>query len=209
MDEPRTTTKTCPAATWRCSDRLGLPAHPASAALVAMAVALPVRPGPMRLHPSQPQPTQAAAVLASSGSVPTGRASACPTQHRLSPYPARVVVQHARDHRSIRASEESGLGTPNRLTCSPLHLKMLNVHCVRWSPGTWRVPGSASAGGINAMMELVAFDRPGGGTAIVQAQVPDEERGAARIAREDRKSTRLNSSHVRISYAVFCLKKKT
>src|SRR3989442_11865982 len=27
--------------------------------------------------------------------------------------------------------------------------------------------------------------------------------------RVDRKSTRLNSSHVRISYAVFCLKKKT
>src|SRR5690554_7783917 len=27
-------------------------------------------------------------------------------------------------------------------------------------------------------------------------------------ARPDRKSTRLNSSHVRISYAVFCLKKK-
>src|SRR3989442_10412126 len=32
--------------------------------------------------------------------------------------------------------------------------------------------------------------------------------GAARPARLDRKSTRLNSSHVRISYAVFCLKKK-
>src|SRR6266508_5404132 len=30
----------------------------------------------------------------------------------------------------------------------------------------------------------------------------------ARIARGDRKSTRLNSSHVAISYAVFCLKKK-
>src|SRR5690606_41585696 len=28
-------------------------------------------------------------------------------------------------------------------------------------------------------------------------------------ARSDRKSTRLNSSHVKISYAVFCLKKKT
>src|SRR5690625_6912036 len=28
-------------------------------------------------------------------------------------------------------------------------------------------------------------------------------------ARKDRKSTRLNSSHVAISYAVFCLKKKT
>src|SRR5690554_7311687 len=28
------------------------------------------------------------------------------------------------------------------------------------------------------------------------------------VGYEDRKSTRLNSSHVRISYAVFCLKKK-
>src|SRR3712207_7729121 len=30
----------------------------------------------------------------------------------------------------------------------------------------------------------------------------------ARRARRDRKSTRLNSSHANISYAVFCLKKK-
>src|SRR5690554_7576488 len=29
------------------------------------------------------------------------------------------------------------------------------------------------------------------------------------LGHADRKSTRLNSSHVRISYAVFCLKKKT
>src|SRR3989442_11187869 len=34
---------------------------------------------------------------------------------------------------------------------------------------------------------------------------PDFELGKFEI---DRKSTRLNSSHVRISYAVFCLKKK-
>src|SRR2546421_9730921 len=33
-------------------------------------------------------------------------------------------------------------------------------------------------------------------------------RGTARSARRDRKSTRLNSSHDQISYAVFCLKKK-
>src|SRR3989442_4555045 len=38
-------------------------------------------------------------------------------------------------------------------------------------------------------------------------QVGDEEDGVEeRVG--DRKSTRLNSSHVRISYAVFCLKKK-
>src|SRR3989454_4054118 len=30
----------------------------------------------------------------------------------------------------------------------------------------------------------------------------------AQVEREDRKSTRLNSSHLVISYAVFCLKKK-
>src|SRR5438876_7835037 len=35
-----------------------------------------------------------------------------------------------------------------------------------------------------------------------------EERGLDIIRNEDRKSTRLNSSHPSISYAVFCLKKK-
>src|SRR5207249_10930031 len=33
-------------------------------------------------------------------------------------------------------------------------------------------------------------------------------RALVRVAQPDRKSTRLNSSHVSISYAVFCLKKK-
>src|SRR5690349_23043793 len=38
----------------------------------------------------------------------------------------------------------------------------------------------------------------------------DDRVGAGRDAvAADRKSTRLNSSHVEISYAVFCLKKKT
>src|SRR5690606_40369337 len=42
--------------------------------------------------------------------------------------------------------------------------------------------------------------------AVARIGIAPEE--AARIAQEDRKSTRLNSSHVKISYAVFCLKKK-
>src|SRR5690606_39486275 len=42
--------------------------------------------------------------------------------------------------------------------------------------------------------------------AIIPA-VLDPGAGARRA--RDRKSTRLNSSHVKISYAVFCLKKKT
>src|SRR3989442_11946113 len=44
---------------------------------------------------------------------------------------------------------------------------------------------------------------------IVDAPLVDEGRKGVRARQlEDRKSTRLNSSHVRISYAVFCLKKK-
>src|SRR5690554_7554250 len=35
-----------------------------------------------------------------------------------------------------------------------------------------------------------------------------EHNGTGITMNKDRKSTRLNSSHVRISYAVFCLKKK-
>src|SRR5690606_41300384 len=37
----------------------------------------------------------------------------------------------------------------------------------------------------------------------------DADRAFRRLLVVDRKSTRLNSSHVKISYAVFCLKKKT
>src|SRR3712207_7107798 len=58
--------------------------------------------------------------------------------------------------------------------------------------------------------------RPADGERDVRRHEPDREGGAARERaprclapqREDRKSTRLNSSHANISYAVFCLKKK-
>src|SRR3712207_7675802 len=41
-----------------------------------------------------------------------------------------------------------------------------------------------------------------------EAQLQAEKEAREREEREDRKSTRLNSSHANISYAVFCLKKK-
>src|SRR3712207_8922465 len=64
-----------------------------------------------------------------------------------------------------------------------------------------------------------ASDRPGSGSVL--ALVPNERESNQRSAAvtavaavaalglADRKSTRLNSSHANISYAVFCLKKKT
>src|SRR5690349_13583778 len=42
-----------------------------------------------------------------------------------------------------------------------------------------------------------------------QSETASEPSFIASVSRLDRKSTRLNSSHVEISYAVFCLKKKT
>src|SRR3712207_8034408 len=49
---------------------------------------------------------------------------------------------------------------------------------------------------------VLPLDRDGAG-------VLDSVQGAERVLPgEDRKSTRLNSSHANISYAVFCLKKK-
>src|SRR5690606_40504879 len=58
----------------------------------------------------------------------------------------------------------------------------------------------------------LALVRPIGRNPVIAGLPP----GGARLARPacrhpgpgDRKSTRLNSSHVKISYAVFCLKKK-
>src|SRR5436309_4536337 len=44
---------------------------------------------------------------------------------------------------------------------------------------------------------------------LPEARVVLREVRDRRLGEGDRKSTRLNSSHVKISYAVFCLKKKT
>src|SRR2546430_3597473 len=63
-----------------------------------------------------------------------------------------------------------------------------------------RVPGPA---GDHMLVHVV--DDPGAGDA---AQVPAQVVALRLVDGRDRKSTRLNSSHSQISYAVFCLKKK-
>src|SRR5207249_8838855 len=84
------------------------------------------------------------------------------------------------------------------------------------------------AGGSELQIALAAVDLPEqigaardpaaivdreGGAALEQSAdghlvVGDHRLALARLRDRDRKSTRLNSSHVSISYAVFCLKKK-
>src|SRR3712207_8370645 len=59
------------------------------------------------------------------------------------------------------------------------------------------------AGGAEGAWQAARRGASGDARAAPAARDPVREAG-----REDRKSTRLNSSHANISYAVFCLKKK-
>src|SRR5262245_62540693 len=79
---------------------------------------------------------------------------------------------------------------------------------------------AAAAGRTATAARAGAAARAGGssvGIAAATAAAREREREAAREEcnhqqisnRLDRKSTRLNSNHLGISYAVFCLKKKT
>src|SRR5690606_39842342 len=74
-------------------------------------------------------------------------------------------------------------------------------------------PWAASSGAwaVSVIGAHCSRGRRGGSCPGALRGVGDAGRGAALLAPlpEDRKSTRLNSSHVKISYAVFCLKKKT
>src|SRR5690606_41660985 len=70
-------------------------------------------------------------------------------------------------------------------------------HC---SAGTVR-PGPRCLPCVRAMAAVADGSRSSGGTGL-------HGTGLVPLAAPDRKSTRLNSSHVKISYAVFCLKKK-
>src|SRR3712207_6937323 len=74
----------------------------------------------------------------------------------------------------------------------------------------WKTGASSSVGRITA--HAAAFQRRSATTAMpasiraMPGMVKNHDR--RRMFCSDRKSTRLNSSHANISYAVFCLKKK-
>src|SRR2546429_2374042 len=82
--------------------------------------------------------------------------------------------------------------------------------------------GGEHRGGVFTELRTAPFDVTGRGRelgndsgylerrAVLQPDLPDHVASqVVRVARDvDRKSTRLNSSHGYISYAVFCLKKK-
>src|SRR3712207_7125003 len=72
--------------------------------------------------------------------------------------------------------------------------------------GMARQPPGLELGRLRPLhgLRLPGQGHAGRGLRVRAVRVAGEQQGAAR----DRKSTRLNSSHANISYAVFCLKKK-
>src|SRR3712207_6988854 len=83
---------------------------------------------------------------------------------------------------------------PPRSTLFP-YTTLFRSHAIELRPGG----GAKIARSAGASVQLVAKEG-----AFAQLRMPS---GEIRNV-EDRKSTRLNSSHANISYAVFCLKKK-
>src|SRR5256886_12969370 len=91
---------------------------------------------------------------------------------------------------------------PPRSTLFP-YTTLFRSHGVRIGERRLEVPDALELPGmLRAVVELVRGEWLAG----LRRRVVDEF--VALASRQDRKSTRLNSSHSQISYAVFCLKKK-
>src|SRR5215510_726877 len=81
-------------------------------------------------------------------------------------------------------------------------------------PHAWLIGGAQGIGKATLAYRMARFvltHRQAHSPAVQRAQtlaVDPDDHVARQVAAGDRKSTRLNSSHVAISYAVFCLKKK-
>src|SRR3712207_7822532 len=74
---------------------------------------------------------------------------------------------------------------------------------VSWAPLTAAAQGTTL--GAQAAGRPITFEDFAAVKAVAEPQISPDGRSVLYV---DRKSTRLNSSHANISYAVFCLKKK-
>src|SRR3712207_7383120 len=77
-----------------------------------------------------------------------------------------------------------------------------------WGRRAGRAGGRALDRGVRPGGHGTHRPDPEPGRVVASSAHVRGEPGGARVVDGDRKSTRLNSSHANISYAVFCLKKK-
>src|SRR6266487_6609285 len=131
-----------------------------------------------------------------------------------------VTRVFAMDPRSQGESSSTADDNTPETRASDLHdaLESLGVAryvLVGWSQGSQDVAAYVKQFGTDAIAGIVFVDSPvSAGAAEVVLRPPFAQAILSQITvyaahpKEDRKSTRLNSSHPSISYAVFCLKKK-
>src|SRR2546422_3455480 len=101
-----------------------------------------------------------------------------------------------------KKSREAAMDVADRLHSAAIHLLR---HVRKQDVATREAPARLSA------LSVLVFGGPvtlGQLAAAEQVKPPTMTRIVTGLERRDRKSTRLNSSHGYISYAVFCLKKK-
>src|SRR5690554_7550451 len=94
---------------------------------------------------------------------------------------------------------------------SQTNLEMLRLYYRNFRPKLWLFPGRFPDKPIHPRSIQRVFEESRDKAGITKKASVHSLRHsfATHLLEEgDRKSTRLNSSHVRISYAVFCLKKK-
>src|SRR5690606_40248525 len=93
----------------------------------------------------------------------------------------------------------------------PTHPRTLRLLTIALAVTAFGIAGCSSGGSKRSSSSTIVPSQPGGPGGPGGGNGPGTNPGDNTPNKgnlEDRKSTRLNSSHVKISYAVFCLKKK-
>src|SRR3712207_8657370 len=91
---------------------------------------------------------------------------------------------------------------PPRSTLFPYTTRFRSVVVRRPQPHRVQPAQPADHVGLDRAAQPVEVDQ------VILVELGHEDPAVQPVHEQDRKSTRLNSSHANISYAVFCLKKK-
>src|SRR5207249_5154984 len=129
--------------------------------------------------------------------------------HPDAPYPAGSSLNHP-DHIASKLAVVAVLAAleHRRRTGEGQRIEMAQTEAAAFLLGEFYLAGPCEAGAPRPQGNAVDWAVPHG---VYPSAGDDRWVAIAAVgdaAWEDRKSTRLNSSHVSISYAVFCLKKK-
>src|SRR5438874_7079201 len=111
----------------------------------------------------------------------------------LKPLHDRIVVKRIEEKETVKG----GIIVPDTAKEKPQEGEVVAVGAGKLQEGK-RIPMDVEVG------DRILFGKFSG----TEIKIEDEEYLISVPLNLDRKSTRLNSSHVEISYAVFCLKKK-